>query len=123
MALLHECPGGGLVVLPAPQIQRICRMPNKHNVKRRHHIPKMKYSVRNWREYDAALRARGSLTLWVTPDAMALWAAQPRSTPGGQSFYSDLAIEVSLMLCLVFHQPLRHPLAGRCQASIQIHAA
>jgi len=24
-------------------------MPNKHNAKRRHHIPKMKYSVRNWR--------------------------------------------------------------------------
>lgn len=35
------------------------------------------------------------------------WAAQPRSTPGGQSFYSDLAIEVSLMLPLVFGQPLR----------------
>jgi len=67
----------------------------------------MKYSVRNWREYDAALRARGSLTMWVTPDAMALWAAQPRSTPGGQSFYSDLAIETSLMLRLVFRQALR----------------
>jgi len=105
--LLHGCPGGGLVVLPALQNQRICRMPNKHNAKRRHHIAKMKYSVRNWREYDAALRARGSLTMWVTPDAMALWAAQPRSTPGGQSFYSDLAIETSLMLRLVFRQALR----------------
>ena len=82
-------------------------MPNKHNAKRRHPIPKMKYSVRNWREYDAALRARGSLTMWVTPDAMALWAAQPRSTPGRQSFYSDLAIETSLMLRLVFRQALR----------------
>ena len=106
-ALLHGCPGGGLVVLPALQNQRICRMPNKHNAKRRHHIAKMKYSVRNWREYDAALRARGSLTMWVTPDAMALWAAQPRSTPGGESFYSDLAIETSLMLRLVFRQALR----------------
>ena len=82
-------------------------MPNKHNAKRRHHIPRMKFSVRNWAEYDAALRARGSLTMWVTPDAMALWAAQPRSTPGGQSFYSDLAIETSLMLRLVFRQALR----------------
>src|SRR5450830_1013274 len=106
-ALLHGCPGGGLVVLPALQIQRICRMPNKHNAKRRHHIAKMKYSVRNWREYDAALRARGSLTMWVTPEAMAVWTAQPRSTPGGQSFYSDLAIETSLMLRLVFRQALR----------------
>ncbi len=49
MALLHGCPGDGLVVLPPLQTQRICRMPNKHNAKRRHHIPKMKYSVRNWR--------------------------------------------------------------------------
>jgi hypothetical protein len=71
-ALLHGCPGDGLVVLPPLQTQRICRMPNKHNAKRRHHIAKMKYSVRNWREYDAALRARGSLTMWLTPDAMAL---------------------------------------------------
>jgi len=38
-------------------------MHNKHNAKCRHHIPKMKYAVRNWREYDAALRARGSLML------------------------------------------------------------
>jgi len=82
-------------------------MPNKHNAKCRHHIPKMKFSVRNWAEYDAALRARGSLTMWVTAEAMEHWAAQPRSTPGGQGFYSDLAIETSLKLRLVFRQPLR----------------
>ncbi len=82
-------------------------MPNKHNAKRRHNIPKMKYSVRNWREYAAVLRGRGSLNMWVTPDAMALWAARPRSTPGGQSFYSDLAIEPSLRLRLIFRQALR----------------
>lgn len=82
-------------------------MPNKHNAKCRHHIPKMKFSVRNWAKYDAALRARGSLTLWVTAEAMDHWASEPRSTPGGQCFYSDLAIETSLMLRLVFRQPLR----------------
>ena len=82
-------------------------MPNKFNAKCRHHIPKMKFTVRNWAEYDAALRARGSLTLWVTDEAMNHWAALPRSTPGGQCFYSDLAIETSLMLRLVFRQPLR----------------
>jgi len=82
-------------------------MPNKHNVNDRHHIPKMKFTVRNWREYDAALRARGSLTLWVTPEAIDSWSAMPRSTRGGQSSYSGLAIETSLMLRLVFRQPLR----------------
>jgi hypothetical protein len=30
-------------------------MPNKFNGKCRHHIPKMKFTVRNWAEYDAAL--------------------------------------------------------------------
>jgi hypothetical protein len=67
----------------------------------------MKYTVRNWAEYDAALRCRGSLTLWVTAEAMDHWAAQPRSTPGGQCLYSDLAIETSLMLRPLFGQPLR----------------
>ena len=100
-------PGRGLLGSSALPIQLTNRMPNKHNTKCRHHIPKMKYTVRNWAEYDAALRCRGSLTLWVTAEAMDHWAAQPRSTPGGQCFYSDLAIETSLMLRLVFGQPLR----------------
>lgn len=82
-------------------------MPNKHNEKRRHHIPKMKFQVTNWAEYDAGLRRRGSLTLWVTNEAMANWHATPRLTAGGQPCYSDLAIETGLMLRLAFHLPLR----------------
>jgi hypothetical protein len=72
-------------------------MPNKQNDKGRHHIPKMKFAVRNWHEYDAALRARGSLTMWVTVEAVDCWAAQPRTTRGGQYRYSDLTIETSIM--------------------------
>src|SRR5665647_1521238 len=105
--VVARMPGRGLLSSSALPIQLTNRMPNKHNTKCRHHIPKMKYTVRNWAEYDAALRCRGSLTLWVTAEAMDHWAAQPRSTPGGQCFYSDLAIETSLMLRLVFGQPLR----------------
>ena len=82
-------------------------MPNKHIAKGRHHIPKMECQVKNWAEYDAGLRRRGNLTLWVTEEAMADWRATPRLTPGGQAFYSDLAIETGLMLRLVFHLPLR----------------
>ncbi len=40
-------------------------MPYKHNADRRHHIPKMSFKVRNWRAYEAGLRRRGSLTLWI----------------------------------------------------------
>jgi hypothetical protein len=61
-------------------------MPNKYNTKCRHHILKIKYSVRNWREYDAELRARGSMTLCVTPEKIDLWAALPRTKRGGQCF-------------------------------------
>jgi hypothetical protein len=82
-------------------------MPNKRNALRRHHIPKMKFSVKNWAEYDAGLRRRGSLTLWVTPEVLGGWQAARRTTPGGQSSYSELAIETGMMLRLAFHLALR----------------
>ena len=82
-------------------------MPKKFNAKRRHHIPKIKHRVRNWREYEDGLRNRGSLTFWGTPQAMRLWPAQARSTAVGQSRYSDQAIQTCLMLRLVFGQALR----------------
>jgi hypothetical protein len=82
-------------------------MPNKHNAPRRHHIPKMKFSVKNWAEYDAGLRRRGSLTLWLTPEVLDGWQAARRTTPGEQSSYSELAIETGMMLRLAFHLALR----------------
>lgn len=82
-------------------------MPNKHNDARRHHIPKMRYKVTNWAAYEAGLRRRGSLTLWVSEDAIADWRAAPRTTPGGQARYSEVAIEAAVMVRLVFHQSLR----------------
>ena len=82
-------------------------MPHKHNDARRHHIGKMKFKVANWQEYEAGLRRRGSLTLWITPEALTGWAALRRKTRGGQPLYSDLAIETTLMLGMVFGLRLR----------------
>lgn len=82
-------------------------MPFKHNVSRRHRIGKMKFKVTNWAEYEAGLRRRGSLTLWMTPEAVSTWQASKRSTRGGQPRYSDLAIETALTLGLVFGLRLR----------------
>jgi hypothetical protein len=82
-------------------------MPFKHNSSRRHRIGKMKFKVTNWREYEAGLRRRGSLTLWMTPEALSFWQAPKRTTRGGQPRYSDLAIETALTLMLVFGLPLR----------------
>src|SRR3954468_4097540 len=82
-------------------------MPHKYNADRRHRIPKTRYKVTNWRAYEAGLRQRGSLTIWFSEEAVAAWRAAPRTTPGGQARTSDLAIETSLILRAVFHQPLR----------------
>jgi hypothetical protein len=40
-------------------------MPYKANADRRHKIPKARYRVTNWPEYDAAPVRCGSLTFWV----------------------------------------------------------
>ena len=82
-------------------------MPFKANADRRHHIPKQRRRVTNWAEYDAALRQRGSLTVWFTEEAIAAWHAEPRTTPGGQPHYLDLAITTALTLKAVFRLALR----------------
>jgi hypothetical protein len=73
-------------------------VPRKKNANGRHHIPKVRHALKNWAEYDAGLRRHGSLTLWVTDEAIAAWAATRRATPGGQATYSDSAIQTCLML-------------------------
>jgi len=71
-------------------------LPFKLNADRRHHIPKQTFKVtnslgallRSWAAYDASLRQRGSLTVWITEEAIAAWTAEPRTTRGGQRHYS-----------------------------------
>src|SRR3712207_2433838 len=71
-------------------------LPFKLNQAGRHHIPRQKHKVTNWPAYDASLRQRGSLTVWFTEEAIQAWAAEPRTTRGGQPWYSPLAILTSL---------------------------
>jgi hypothetical protein len=82
-------------------------MPFKVNRDRRHRIPKQRHRVTNWATYDASLRARGSLTVWFTAEAMEAWKAEPRTGRGGQPRYSDLAIATALTLRAVFRLALR----------------
>jgi transposase len=63
--------------------------------------------VENWREYDAALRDRGSPTVWVTPEAISAWPPAKTGRPGRSAHYSDLAIETGVMLRLPFARPWR----------------
>ena len=82
-------------------------MPFKAKAACRRHIPKQQHGVINWAAYDASLRARGSLTVWFTPEAVAAWTAEPRTGRGGQPRYSSLAITTALTLRAVFRLALR----------------
>jgi hypothetical protein len=79
-------------------------MPHKYNADRRHHIPKMSFKVRNWPAYEAGLRRRGSLTLWIEDAALECWQT---IGPDGQARYTDAAIQTSLMLRTAFKLALR----------------
>ncbi len=79
-------------------------MANKHNADRRHHIPKMLFKVQNWPDYEAGLRWRGSLTLWIEEDAL---DQRPSIGPNGQARYRNIAIETCLMLRTAFKMALR----------------
>ena len=83
------------------------RLPFEANADRRHRIPKQRHRVTNWAEYDAALRQRGSLTVWFSEEAIAAWRAEPRATRGGQPSFSALAIATALTLRAVFRPALR----------------
>src|SRR3954466_4164819 len=52
-------------------------MPHRYNADRRHRIPKTRYKVTNWRDYEAGLRQRGSLTIWFTEEAIQLGGRRP----------------------------------------------
>src|SRR3954463_6134671 len=82
-------------------------VPFKLNQDRRHHIPRQRRKVTNWPAYDASLRQRGSLTGGFTNKAGEAWAAEPRTTRGGQPWYSALAILTALTLRAVFRLAFR----------------
>ena len=86
---------------------RMPALPFKLNQDRRHHIPRQQHKVTNWPAYEAGLRQRGSLTVWFSDEAVAAWAAAPRTTRGGQPSYSPLAILTALTLRAVFRLAYR----------------
>ena len=82
-------------------------MPFKFHASRRHHIPRAKYRVMNWPDYDRGLVRRGDIRFWIDESALEQWDAAKRRTPGGQRRFSELAISTTLMLVVVFRLPLR----------------
>jgi hypothetical protein len=68
---------------------------------------KTQYRVRNWGQYNAALVARGSLTLWVDEEALAAWQYTGPKQRGAQYVYAEAAIQCVLTLRAVYHVALR----------------
>ena len=74
---------------------------------------KRSYKVRNWPEYDAGLRSRGSLTVWLGLDAAQTsvpgWDAKEpaKKKRGRQMIYSKHAIETTVLIGMVFRLPSR----------------
>ena len=82
-------------------------MPYKANEPRRHKIPRARYRIQNWPEYDRTLQQRGSLAVWVTPEALAAWQPPHTGQCGRPRDYSDVAIETGHLLRLAFGRPWR----------------
>lgn len=69
---------------------------------------KPSYGVRNWGDYNKSLVKRGSLTVWVSEEAIKMWnAVEASGRQGHPQEYSDMAIECMAMVKEVFHLPLR----------------
>lgn len=69
---------------------------------------KTAYRTRNWREYNRALKQRGSLTVWISKDAHENWTTNELTgEPGASPIYTDLAIETMATVQAIYHQPGR----------------
>ena len=64
---------------------------------------KPSYRIRNWKNYNAALVARGNLTFWFDEDVVNAWANKIKTGKRGRSpVYTDAAIQCMLTLKAVF---------------------
>ena len=67
-----------------------------------------KYRITNWKAYNAALKARGDLTIWLDKDMQLLAPASGKR--GGSQTFSDAAIQFCLTIKCLFGLPLRQTL-------------
>ncbi len=83
-------------------------MPYKYNQDRRHKFKKSSYKIKNWPEYDKALKNRGDLTIWFTKEGIKAWHPEIKNKKrGGQLTYSDIAIETGLKIRSIYKLGLR----------------
>lgn len=65
---------------------------------------KRQYRIRNWKEYNAGLKQRGSLSFWVSEEVIQQWTVKEKSgRPGASLTYSDIAIATMATVKSMFH--------------------
>ncbi|WP_026759197.1 IS5 family transposase [Sediminimonas qiaohouensis] len=67
--------------------------------------PPARYRTTNWSNYNASLRKRGSLLIWVDKDMT--WRAPREGCPERPPVFSDAAIQFCLSFKVLFKRPLR----------------
>jgi IS5 family transposase len=72
--------------------------PNRPNATNRSH-----YKIINWREYNQALKQRGSLQVWIADEVEQQWYYRGGSQRGAQYRYSDSCIEMACIVREVYH--------------------
>ena len=79
--------------------------------------PKKRYRTTNWKQYNASLKARGSLTVWL--DKRVCWFAAASGKRGRSPKFSDAAIQFCLTLKNLFGLALRQS-TGLVQSVLQL---
>jgi len=74
-------------------------------------------TIINWADYNAALKKRGSLTIWFDPDMV--WTPPPSGKRGRQQSYSDAAIHVWLTMKSLFAPAFRQT-SGFVESLLQL---
>ena len=84
-------------------------VPNKYLNEKGIEIRKQKYRVNNWPEYNAALKKRGSIDVWLSGEIINGWRSEERIYDGAGSTkeYMDKAIIACHEIRQVFKLPLR----------------
>lgn len=79
--------------------------------------PRAKYRTTNWTEYNAALKRRGSLMVWLDADLQ--WQAPSSGRTGRPAVFSDTAIQFCLTLKCMFGLGLRQT-TGLAESLLQL---
>ena len=78
---------------------------------------KPKYRTTNWKDYNAALKARGSLLIWLDKDMC--WHGTASGKRGRTPKYSEAAVQFCLTIKGLFNLPLRQAM-GMTQSLLEL---